>query len=56
MLIAQALAEYGVATALLDGMAAGRILLAERVSEVEPLTWGVIVVGAAAVWLMFLRR
>lgn len=56
MLIAQSLAEYGATAALMDGFTAARVMLEERFHEVGPLGWGVVVLGAAAVWLMFIRR
>ena len=56
MVIAQALAEYGVLQTLADGMTSLSVLLEERLREVEPATWAISVLAMAAVWLLFVRR
>jgi hypothetical protein len=56
MVIALALAEYGVLQTLADGITSLRVLLEERLREVEPVTWAISVLTMAAVWLLVIRR
>jgi hypothetical protein len=56
MLIAQGLGEYGALSGgFASSLEAARVVIEDQIRQTEPLTWLVMLAGAAFVWFVFFR-
>ena len=57
MLIAQGLGEYGAFSGgFASTVEATRALIEDQIRQTEPMTWLMMLAGAAFVWFLFFRR
>jgi hypothetical protein len=56
MILAQALGEYGLVSALQEGILLARIRVEDALRQAEPLHYGIAVLAVVMLWLFMGRR
>ena len=56
MILAQALGEYGLVSALQEGILLARIRVEDTLRQAEPLHYGIAVLAVVMLWLFMGRR